>query len=117
MKAIIKATGEIAEFITGKNLQGDTILLKVGTASIFSLNEVEPIADIDWQHYRIQAAIAAMQGMVISDAYCSEEPVGPSYQIKRRKWAPARIAQEAVTYADFLIAELQNKGGQDETTE
>lgn len=70
---------------------------------------------IDWQHYRIKAAIAAMQGMVISDAYCNEEPVGPAYQIKRRKWAPARIVQEAVVYADFLIAELQKKGGQDET--
>ena len=66
-----------------------------------------------WQHYRIQASIATMQGMVISDAYCSEEPVGPAYQIKRRKWAPARIAQEAVAYADFLIAELQKKGGQE----
>lgn len=68
-----------------------------------------------WQQVHIQAAIAAMQGMVISDAYCSEEPVGPAYQIKRRKWAPARIAQEAVAYADFLIAELQNKGGKNET--
>lgn len=68
----------------------------------------------DWRHYRIQAAIAAMQGMVISDAYCNEEPVGPAYQIKRRKWAPAKIAQEAVAYADFLIAELKNEGGKDE---
>ena len=67
------------------------------------------------QEVRIQAAIAAMQGMVISDAYSHEEPVGPSYQIKRRKWSPAKIAKEAVAYADFLIAELQKKGGQDET--
>lgn len=67
---------------------------------------------VNWQQVRIQAAIAAMQGMVISDAYCSEEPVGPAYQIKRRKWPPARIAQEAVAYADFLIAELK-KGGEE----
>lgn len=65
----------------------------------------------DWQQVRIQASIAAMQGMTISDAYCSAEPVGPSYQIKRRKWSPARIAQEAVAYADCLIAELQKEGG------
>ena len=71
MKARIKATGEISEFSTGKNSQGEIILLKVGTASIFSLNEVEPIHDIDWQHYRIQASIAAMQGMVISDGDCT----------------------------------------------
>lgn len=70
---------------------------------------------VDWQHYRIQASIAAMQGMVISDAYCSEEPVGPSYQIKRRKWPPEKIAKEAVAYADFLIAELQKKVGQDDS--
>jgi hypothetical protein len=73
--------------------------------------EVGTAITIDWQQVRIQASIAAMQGMVISDVYCSEEPVGPSYQIKRRKWSPAKIAKEAVAYADFLIAELQKKGG------
>ena len=55
MKARIKETGEIAEFSTGKNLQGETILLKVGTASIFSLNEVEPIHDIDCKQVQTQA--------------------------------------------------------------
>lgn len=75
--------------------------------------EVGTAMTIDWQQVHIQAAIAVMQGMVISDAYCSEEPVGPAYQIKRRKWPPGRIAKEAVAYADFLIEELK-KGGDDD---
>ena len=94
MKARIKTTGEIAEFSTGKNLQGETILLKVGTASIFSLNEVEPIADTDWQHYRIQAAIAAMQGMLAGDTMPHDKALTIS----------------AVELADALIEELK-KGG------
>lgn len=47
-KARIKETGEIAEFSTGKNLQGETILLKVGTASFFKPEEVENIDQIGW---------------------------------------------------------------------
>lgn len=103
MKAKIKATGEIAEFNTGKNLQGETILLKVGTASIFSLNEVEPITDIDWWQVHIQAAIAAMQGMLANPAYQkaqveSGEPFGYFY------------AMNAMMCADILIAELNKRG-------
>jgi hypothetical protein len=112
MKAKIKATGEILE-ILDIGVSGKYFYLS--NDKKYSRNELEFLSEtIDWQHYRIQASIAAMQGMVISDGYCSEEPVGPSYQIKRRKWPPARIAQEAVAYADFLIAELQKKGAQDE---
>ena len=104
MKARIRATGENAEFSTGKNLQGEIILLKVGTASIFSLDEVEPIHDIDWQHYRIQAAIAAMQGMLANPAYQkaqveSGEPFGYFY------------AMNAIMCADILVSELK-KGGE-----
>jgi len=47
-KARIKETGEIAEFSTGKNLHGETILLKVGTASFFKPEEVENIDQIGW---------------------------------------------------------------------
>lgn len=48
-KARIKETGEIAEFSTGKNLQGETILLKVGTASFFKPEEVENIDQLGWR--------------------------------------------------------------------
>lgn len=98
MKARINATGEIAEFSTGKNSQGEIILIKVGTASIFSLNEVEPIADIDWQHYRIQAAIAAMG--VVKGAYNVHNDM-------------ERLVHHAVRMADALVEELQKKGGKD----
>lgn len=107
MKARVKATGEIAEFSTGKNLQGEIILLKVGTASIFSLNEVEPIHDIDWQHYRIQASIAAMQAH-ISDG---EHMAMVSRNLKHDDEAVTKlIAKASVMYADALIEEL--KGGE-----
>lgn len=102
MKAKIKATGEIAEFITGKNLQGEIILLKVGTASIFSLNEVEPITDTDWQQVRIQAAIAAMNGYQSAPIIPGCDP-NPSQQ---------EIAKWSVQLADALVAELQKKGGE-----
>ena len=109
MKARIRATGEIAEFSTGKNLQGEIILLKVGTASLFSLDEVEPIADIDWQHYYIQAAIAAMQGMLANPEHqkvqvASGEPFGYFY------------AMNAIMCTDVLIGELK-KGVQDENNQ
>ena len=105
MKARVKATGEIAEFRTGKNLQGDVILLKVGTASIFSLDEVEPIADIDWQQVRIQASIAAMQGMLAN-------PKHHDVQVESGVPFSNFYAINAVMCADALIEEL--KGGQDE---
>lgn len=60
-----------------------------------------------WQHYHIQAAIAAMQGMLANPAHQkvqveSGEPFGYFY------------AMNAIMCADVLIAELQKKGGQDE---
>lgn len=106
MKARIKATGEIAEFSTGKNLQGETILLKVGNASIFSLNEVEPIHDIDWQHYRIQASIAAMQAYISDGERMVLISKKFDYDDKR---ITEFIAEGAVMYADALIEKL--KGG------
>lgn len=106
----VKATGEIVDVTICVATAGNPLYTTSGGVTYLG-DEIEP-AEPNWQHYRIQAAIAAMQGMVISDAYCSEEPVGPAYQIKRRKWAPAKMAQEAVAYADFLIAELK-KGGEE----
>lgn len=60
----------------------------------------------DWRHYRIQAAIAAMQGMLANPAHQkvqveSGEPFGYFY------------AMNAIMCADVLIEELK-KGGQDD---
>ena len=52
----------------------------------------------DWQHYRIQAAIAAMQS--IADSLGSVD------------YNKELIAKHAVELADALIAELQKKGGE-----
>ena len=51
---------------------------------------------VNWQHYRIQAAIAAMQGFI----GVPQMPFG-------------HIAEESVKIADALIAELQKKGGEE----
>lgn len=67
-----------------------------------------PIDTVDWQHYHIQAAIAAMQGM-LANPHCSQvqvesgEPFGYFY------------AMNAIMCADILVEELK-KGGQDGTS-
>jgi len=108
MKAKIKATGEITEFITGKNLQGETILLKVGSTSIFSLDEVEPITDIDWQHYRIQAAIAAMQGMLANPQTFEQIDHDKGYKEVCDGDKTKIVARASVMYADALVAEIKH---------
>lgn len=112
MKARIKATGEIAEFRTGKNLQGEIILLKVGTASLFPLNEVEPIPDIDWQHYRIQF-VGQIASSIMSNYEFYAHGIGEECK-KSGKSRPEMVAQMSLDVADALIAELQKKGGQDD---
>lgn len=54
---------------------------------------------IDWQHYRIQAAIAAMP--IVADE---------DYSVRNEQHL---IVKYAVQLADALIAELQKKGGED----
>ena len=55
---------------------------------------------IDWQHYRIKAAIAAMS--IVAD---------DGYNVRNEQHL---IAKYAVQIADALIAELQKKGGQND---
>lgn len=65
-----------------------------------------------WQHYYIQAAIAAMQGMMSSEFYCDTKTRDDSNFTKyREKWGVNQITREAVAYADALISELK-KGGE-----
>ena len=51
----------------------------------------------DWSHYRAQAAIAAMQGLLCA----------PSYKADRGKLN--MIAKDAISIADALINELKEK--------
>lgn len=72
------------------------------------LPETEP----DWQHYRIQAAIAVMQAH-ISDG---EHMAMISRNLNHNDEAVTKlVAKVAVMYAEALIAELQKKGRQDES--
>lgn len=59
-----------------------------------------------WQHYRIQTAIAAMQGMLAN-------PEHHKTQIESGVPYSYFYAVNAVMCADDLIAELQKKGGQE----
>lgn len=55
--------------------------------------------DAYWQHYRIQAAIKAMD--IVKNAYNIYTEV-------------EQLVKHSVLIADALVAELQKKGGQDE---
>lgn len=98
MKAKVKSLGsvvDLSEYVYDED------------GNEYTWDEVELIDDDKWQHYRIQAAIAAMQGMLANPAYQkvqveSGEPFGYFY------------AMNAIMCADVLIEELQKKGGQDD---
>jgi len=53
---------------------------------------------VNWQHYRIQASIAAMN--IVKGAYNIHNDM-------------EHLVRHSVKLADALIAELQKKGGQD----
>ena len=81
MKARIKATGQIFELCPYVyDIDGND----------FHLEEIELLDNPNWQHYRIQAAIAAMQAFI----GVPQTPFG-------------HIAKEAVKIADALIEELK----------
>ena len=84
--------------------------LKLAVKSKFKVGNSlrQEVAEINmereyWQHYRIQAAIAAMQA----------ELSNPNNTFMMCEDKRAIIVRRAVGYADALIAELQKKGGQD----
>lgn len=65
-----------------------------------------------WQHYRIQASIAAMQGLISGGIYTSSTI---RLAKERGQSGTEFIAQMATEFADDLIAELQKKGGKDDS--
>ena len=105
MQARIKATGE--EIIVEPYGDEFAKILPEGDYEVYTRQELSfPNDEIDWQQVRIQAAIAAMQGMLANPAHQkvqaeSGEPFGYFY------------AMNAIMCADVLIAELQKKGGQE----
>ena len=59
-----------------------------------------------WQHYRIQAAIAAMQGMLANETHSASVGIIAKEDGKSNTEV---MAEAAVQLADALIAELQKK--------
>ena len=73
---------------------------------------IQPVTqDAYWQHYRIQAAIAAMQGLISGGIHTSSTI---RLAQERGQSGTEFIAQMATEFADDLIAELQKEGGQDD---
>ena len=78
--------------------------------AIRNLEVIDFTPTTDWNQVRIQAAIAAMQGMIISDVYADIEIRNQmTYEKSRKKWDNIKIAKAAVAHADALVAELKKR--------
>lgn len=96
MKARIRATGDIYNVIDMNDYRNR---FQLGDNNWYTMGEIELIEgnEPDWQHYRIQAAIAAMQ--IVADKNRSVRD-GHEQHL---------IAIYSVELADALISELQKK--------
>lgn len=96
MKAKIKATGQVFELCPYVyDIDGNDFLLE----------EIELLDNPNWQQVRIQAAIAAMQGIVSSH----EARITAKSMADKTNSSPSEIiAMCAVSMADELIKELKS---------
>ena len=77
-----------------------------------SENNMLAVVQQDWQQVRIQAAIAAMKAHIGDGEYMSLI----SRNLKQDDNEIAKfVAKCSIMYADALVAELQKKGGDNET--
>jgi len=92
MIARIKATGKLIDVVP----YGDEFaqLFPEGDFKVYTKDELDFRVDIDWQHYRIQAAIEFAAQI-----------------LGNHGGAPTSVAKDAVDYADALVAEMK-KGGE-----
>lgn len=118
MKARVKETGKLLENVIPIMSVDDKVVMfhEYGTEDEYYYYEDLDFSNtIDWEQTRIQVAIAAMQGMIISDVYADIEISNQmTYEKSRKKWDNVKIAKAAVAHADALVAELQKKIGQDD---
>lgn len=111
MKAKIKDSGRIVDVAYIGN--GEWRIRNNTSQCRYAERELEFLDNVtDWSQVRIQAAIAAMQG-ILSD----EEIVGyacseTTYKEDEKHTIPKAVAQFAVACANALIIELKEKGGQ-----
>ena len=84
----------------------------IGTIKSYCRMMKEELDVPDWNHYRIQAAIAAMQGTITllgsSDRYAYADVVVEGYK-KKEKTYHKEIAQFAVACSNALVEELKKK--------
>ena len=87
----------------------------IGTIKSYCRMMKEELDVPDWNHYRIQAAIAAMQGTITllnllgsSDRYAFSEVVVEGYNGEEKTY-PKEIAKFAVACANALVEELKKK--------
>lgn len=105
MKARIRATGDIYNVMDMNDYRNR---IQLEDHNWYTMGEIELIEgnEPDWQQVRIQAAIAAMQGMLANPAH---------HKVQVESGVPFSnfYAINAVMCADALIEELK-KGGQDD---
>lgn len=101
MKARIRATGDIYNVIDMNDYRNR---FKLEDHNWYPIGEIELIEgnEPDWQQVRIQAAIAAMQGMLANPSY---------HKVQVESGVPFSnfYGVNAVQLANALIAELQKK--------
>ena len=93
MKAKVKSLGsvtDLSEYVYDED------------GNQYTWDEIELIDDDKWQHYRIQAAIAAMQGMLAN-------PEHHKTQVESGVPCSYFYAVNAVMCADDLITELKKR--------
>ena len=110
MKARIRATGDIYNVIDMNDYRNR---FKLEGYNWYTMGEIELIEgnEPDWQHYRIQAAIAAMQGQ-LANQVLTENMIE---SVENVADFPKVVANASVRIADALIAELQKKGGRNDS--
>lgn len=110
MKARIRATGDIYNVIDMNDYRNRFQLVD---NNWYTMGEIELIEgnEPDWQHYRIQAAIAAMQGQLANDESVKQmiETLDYASLPDKTKAYMNLVAQSSVMLADALISELQKK--------
>ena len=121
MKVKIKGLNEEVEVVEEKDvINNRTVYYDKVTHQRYPEDMIEIVDDyatekvsyvqmpIDWQHYRIQAAIAAMQGQ-LANQILTENMIE---SVENVADFPKVAVNASVRIADALIAELK-KGGQD----
>lgn len=111
MKARVKATSEIGEVLCWADCSHEKISMYLeNSVCDIPYSDIEVISidnTTDWKQVRIQAAIAAMQG-ILSD----EEEVGyacseATYKENEKHTTPIAVARFAAACADALVEELK----------